>query len=154
MHPHQRILLVDDEMLIRKICARVLRDFGYLTQTAEDGVAAWKSLQSNVYDLLITDQNMPKVSGVELVEKVRSANMALPVILISGALPTGQLDKNPWLKGVATLAKPFTGDELLGTVQRVLREGRVPHEQIESLPIFSQGNFGNRANVVSNHGCP
>ena len=57
----KRILVVDDEMLIRKICARVLRDFGYLTETAEDGLAAWKALQANVYNLLITDNNMPKV---------------------------------------------------------------------------------------------
>ena len=94
-------------MLIRKLCTRVLRDFGYQTETANDGAAAWKALQANVYDLLITDNNMPRVSGVELVKKVRSARMALPVILVSGNLPTGELESNPWLQPVATLAKPF-----------------------------------------------
>jgi DNA-binding response OmpR family regulator len=133
-----RILLADDEMLIRKLCTRVLRDFGYQTETANDGAAAWKALQGNVYDLLITDNNMPKVSGVELVKKVRSANMTLPVILISGNLPTGELDRNPCLQDVATLAKPFAGEELLGTVERVLRENAMTREQTESLPIFSQ----------------
>ena len=144
-----RILLVDDEMLIRKLCTRVLRDFGYQTETANDGAAAWKALQANVYDLLITDNNMPKVSGVELDKKVRSARMALPVILVSGNLPTGELDRNPWLRPVATLAKPFAGEELLGTVERVLREIAMTREQIESLPIFSQGNLDLRAHVVS-----
>jgi DNA-binding response OmpR family regulator len=118
----QRILLVDDEVLIRKLCARVLNCFGYQTDTANDGAAAWKALQSKDYDLLITDNNMPRVSGVELVKKVRSAQMSLPVILVSGNLPSGELNRNPWLQGVATLAKPFTGDELLGTVNSVLRE--------------------------------
>jgi DNA-binding response OmpR family regulator len=116
--------LVDDDALIRDICARVLRCFGYETETAKDGAAAWKTLQVYSYDLLITDNNMPKVSGVELVKKVRSAHMSLPVILASGNLPTGELDRNPWLQPVATLAKPFTGDELLGTVVRSLARKR------------------------------
>jgi DNA-binding NtrC family response regulator len=149
----QRVLLVDDEILIRHVCARVLRSFGYQTETANDGAAAWKALQANIYDLLITDNNMPRVSGVELVKKVRSAHMALPVILVSGDLPTRELDDNPWLQPVATLAKPFTGEELLGTVKRVLCEsGDITGEKIESRPIFSQGKLGHRAHVLSNHG--
>ena len=147
-----RILLVDDDVLIRQICARVLRCFGYQTETANDGAAAWRVLQANVYDLLITDNNMPKVSGVELVKKVRSAHMALPIIMASGNLPTGDLERNPWLEHVATLAKPFTGDELLGTVKKVLRESDITGEQTEPLPIFSQGKIGPRAHVVSNRG--
>jgi DNA-binding response OmpR family regulator len=148
-----RILLVDDEVLICQVCTRVLRDFGYQTETANDGAAAWKALQASAYDLLITDDNVPEVSGVELVKKVRSARMALPVILVSGNLPTGELDSKPWLEPIATLAKPFTGDELLATVRMVLRESRFIREQIESLPLFRQGKFGHRAPVVSNHGC-
>jgi len=150
--PAKRILLVDDDALIREICARVLRCFGYETETAKDGATAWKALRVYSYDLLITDNNMPKVSGVELVKKVRSAHMSLPVILASGNLPTGELDRNPWLQPVATLAKPFTGDELLGAVKEVLRESNLASEQTESLPIFTQGQFGDRAPVVSNHG--
>ena len=82
---------------------------------------------------------MPNVSGVDLVKKVRSAHMTLPVILASGDLPTRELARNPWLQPVATLAKPFTGEELLGTVKKVLREADRAREQTESLPIFSQG---------------
>jgi DNA-binding response OmpR family regulator len=147
-----RILLVDDDALVRQLCAQVLRCFGYQTETAKDGALAWKALQAKSFDLLITDNNMPKVSGVELVKKVRSAHMALPVILVSGTLPTEELDRDRWLQPVATLAKPFTGNELRGTVRRVLRESAVTREQTESSPIFSQGKLGNRAPVVSNHG--
>jgi DNA-binding response OmpR family regulator len=149
-----RILLVDDEVLICQVCTRVLRDVGYQTETAKDGAVAWKALQAKSFDLLITDNNMPRVSGVELVKKVRSAHMALPVIMVSGNLPTRELDRNPWLQPVATLAKPFTGDELLGTVKKVLRESDNTHGQTESLPIFTAGNFGPRAHVVSNPGRP
>jgi len=83
---------------------------------AEDGEAGWEALHANRYDLLITDNSMPKISGVELVQKVRSARMALPVIMASAALPAEGL--NLQLDGV--LLKPFSGDELLGTVKKVL----------------------------------
>ena len=138
--PLQRILVVDDDVLIRQICARVLSRFGYQTKTAQDGAAAWKALRANGYDLLITDNNMPKVSGVELVKKVRSAHMTLPVILASGNLPMRELARNPWLQPVATLAKPFTGDELLGTVEKVLREADNAREQIEPLLSSAKEN--------------
>ena len=81
--PPKRILMVDDDVLIRQIFAQVLSFFGYQTETAEDGAVAWEALQANGYDVLVTDNNMPKVSGVELVKKVRSAHMALPVVLMS-----------------------------------------------------------------------
>ena len=120
-----RILVVDDDVNLRQINAEVLRRGGYQTETAADGAAAWEALQANSYDLLITDNSMPKVSGVELVKKVRSARMTLPVILASGALPTEVLDRNPWLQPVATLVKPFTGGQLLETVNEVLAQPTV-----------------------------
>ena len=147
-----RILLVDDDTLVRKLCAQFLRCFGYQTETAKDGAVAWKALQAKSFDLLITDNNMPKVSGLELVKKVRSAHMALPVILVSGNLPMVELNRDRWLQPVATLAKPFTGEKLVGTVKRVMRKSAIAREQTGSLPIFSQGKLGHRAKVVSNHG--
>jgi len=92
----------------------------------------WQALQANVYDLLITYNNMPNISGIELVKKVRSAHLALPIIMASGSIPTGELDRNPWLQPVATLAKPFTGDELLATVKRALGESIITREPLES----------------------
>jgi DNA-binding NtrC family response regulator len=118
--PANRILVVDDDVNLRQINAEALRRVGFQTETAADGAAAWEALQANSYDLLITDNSMPKVSGVELVKKVRSAHMTLPVILASGTLPTEELERNPWLQPVATLVKPFTGGQLLETVNQVL----------------------------------
>jgi DNA-binding NtrC family response regulator len=150
--PCKRILLVDDDARIRQLCAQVLRCFGYQTETAKDGAVAWKALQAKSFDLLITDINIPKVSGIGLVKKVRSAHMAMPVILVSGNFPTGELNRNRWLQPVATLATPFTSNKLVGTVKKVLHETQSAREQIESPPTFSQGKFGHRAHVVSDHG--
>jgi hypothetical protein len=55
---------------------------------------------------------------------------------------------------VATLAKPYTDDELLRTVKKVLHEADGARKQIEPLPIFNQGKLGNEGPVVSNPGCP
>lgn len=113
--PTYRILVVDDDIQIRRFVVRVLTTSGYRVDTAEDGAIGWHSLHGNSYDLLITDHQMPKVTGVELVRAVRSARMT------SGAIPTAALEKDPSLRIVATLPKPFTVEELLGTVRKVLR---------------------------------
>jgi DNA-binding NtrC family response regulator len=123
--------VVEDDVDIRRMNAQVLSGFGYQIETAEDGAEAWEALQANGYDLLITDNNMPKVSGVELVKMVRSAHMTLPVVLASGTIPTEALNGNSSLQIAATLLKPFRVEELLALVTKVLRETDRVREQIE-----------------------
>jgi PleD family two-component response regulator len=65
----QRVVVVEDEHDLRQLTAEVLIDAGYQVDVAEDGATAWAALQLSKYDLLITDQFMPKVSGVELPKK-------------------------------------------------------------------------------------
>jgi DNA-binding response OmpR family regulator len=129
-NPPRRILVVDDDISIRQLSTEVLIHHGYDVDAAEDGAVAWNTLQHNSYDLLVTDHNMPKVSGVELLKKLRAARIALPVILVSGAIPTEELNRHPRLQLEATLPKPFTGDELLGVVKEVLRATDDVREQI------------------------
>ncbi len=118
--PTVRILLVDDDASVLRVYGTMLRRSGFETETAADGAAAWEAIQAKGYDLLITDHDMPKVKGLDLVKKVRSARLTLPIILASGALPMEELYRNAWLQPVATLAKPFSGRMLLDTVTQVL----------------------------------
>ena len=120
MFPAKRILVVDDEMLIREVNAGILSRSGYQTDTAEDGEAAWKALQTNRYDLLITDNNMPKVSGLDLIKKLHAAHIVLPVILVSGTIPSGAWDRQACPQIAAALPKPVSVKELVGTVEKVL----------------------------------
>src|ERR1700728_686053 len=87
-NPPCRILLVDDDSHLLELNAVALIRFGYDVDTAEDGAAAWQALHDiNIsYDLLITDNKMPKVTGLELIKKMRSEEMTLPVILASGTI--------------------------------------------------------------------
>jgi two-component system alkaline phosphatase synthesis response regulator PhoP len=120
--PAHRILVVEDEPMIRHLNAKMLMDAGYQVDTAEDGAVAWDRLQLRSFDLVITDNSMPKVTGLELIEKVRSAGMALPVIMATGALPEESFTLSPWLQPAATVIKPYTCAEFLGAVKNVLCE--------------------------------
>jgi CitB family two-component system response regulator MalR len=121
LKPARRILVVEDDEVIRCLNAEVLAHSGYHVDAAEDGAAAWDTLQRNRYDLLVTDNDMPKVSGVELLHKLHAAHMALPVIMATGKLPADEFTQCPWLQPAALLIKPYSFNELLGTVRNVLR---------------------------------
>lgn len=118
--PLHRILVIEDDAIIRKLNARVLAHSGYQVDAAEDGAIGWEALLANNFDLLITDHDMPRLSGLELVKKARFAHMTLPIILATGTLPEKELGRHPWLQITATLLKPFSPEQLLETVKKVL----------------------------------
>jgi DNA-binding response OmpR family regulator len=133
-----RILLVEDDISIRKFSSMMLIQSGYHVDAAEDGAAGWEALQASNYDLLITDNNMPKVSGIELVKMLRSAWMTLPVVMASGTPPAEALNGDSSLQLAATLLKPFTMDELLETVKKVLRRSEVAPRPTVSFPAMAE----------------
>ncbi len=115
---NQRILVVEDDEIIRAIVAHAIAQLGYEVDTAENGEIGWEKLNAHNYDLLITDNNMPRLTGLELVQLLRSASMLLPVILASGG--TSHID--PALQITATLPKPFYTEQLVKIVREVLRQ--------------------------------
>jgi two-component system alkaline phosphatase synthesis response regulator PhoP len=134
-NPRPRILVVEGDSLIRKLNRAALTECGYHVDIAEDGAAAWAALQLNSYDLMITDNGMPKVSGIDLLKKLHAAHMALPVIMATGSLPQEEFAQSPWLHPAATLLKPYTLAELLGTVKDVLQAAANACEKITLPPL-------------------
>ena len=118
--PPRCILVVEDEPDIRLLCAVGLEKAGYCVETANDGAAGWDALQAKHYDLLITDNSMPKITGLELLEKIHAARISLPVIMATGTVPTETFARNPWLQPAATLHKPHTFLDLLVKVKEIL----------------------------------
>ena len=116
-----RILVVDDDNNTRQQSVDVLVGSGYDVEGVKDGAAGWDALQVNDYDLVVTDNKMPKMTGLEMIAKLRAARRVVPVIMATGLLPTEEFTRKPWLKPDATLQRPFTNDELLETVRYVLR---------------------------------
>ena len=119
-NPPKRILVVDDELLLRQIYTEVLTHADYEVDTVEDGAVAWDALQVKGYDLLITDNNMPKVTGVDLLKKIHAACMTLPVIMATGTYPDEEFTRYPWLQPAAMLLKPYSIVEFLEAVKEVL----------------------------------
>jgi len=136
-NPPCRILLVDDDIYIRELYAEVLTRSGYGVDIAKDGADAWTALNNTSYDLLITDHKMPGMTGLELIKKLRSENMTLPVILASATVPTEELKRHSWLQVDATLSKPFSFEELLDTVRKVLHAADSTRIRVETdFPII------------------
>lgn len=132
--PRPQILVVDEDSDLRKLYAEVLTRSGYRVHAVEDGAAGWKALKASSYSLLITEHNLPVLTGVELVKMVRAARMDLPVVMAAEQLPTHALARYPSLQLAAILPKPFYLSELLETVRTVLRATGHSSEKFIPLP--------------------
>lgn len=111
------ILVVDDDVWIRDGITQLLLREGYLVSTAEDGEAAYSVLCRAPVDLLITDEDMPRLHGIELLRRIRREKYTLPAILISGCLPWDTPDLEELLNPGVALEKPFNFTQLLGEVR-------------------------------------
>lgn len=120
----RRILLADDNADVREISAVLLRRAGYAVDTAADGEAAWQAFTASPYDLLVTDNHMPGLSGLELIERVRALPSPVPVILASGTPGRSASSPEPRRGVAAVLPKPFVWSHLLETVAQVLEGTR------------------------------
>lgn len=132
-NPPRRILVVDGNRDILELNTEVLIRHGFHADAASDGADAWHSLNANKYDLLITDHNMPNMTGFELLKLLHGTLMALPVIMATGSVPRQEFKRYPWLLPSDILIKPYTVAELLGKVTEVLGAPGAAREQL-ALP--------------------
>ena len=116
----QRILVAEDDPIICRLVAGVLEEEGFAVDVAFDGEQAWETLLNDHYDLLVTDNDMPQLTGLELIERIRGAGMTMPVIVASGSFSVESVSDHPQLKIAAVLPKPFGRFQLLNTVKSVL----------------------------------
>jgi DNA-binding response OmpR family regulator len=134
------ILLVDDDPAVRGTVAFLLEGAGYRVGCAADGEAGWHALCADGSDLLITDHEMPKLTGLELLRRVRAVSHDLPAILMSGCPPRGEVDLESLLQPGAVLPKPFSVAALLATVQELLHGSLAgpPADQGAGWPLASR----------------
>ena len=79
-----KILIIDDEKAIRKTLIEILNFEGYKTDEASDGEEGLKKFSEKTYDLVLCDIKMPKLDGIEFLEKAKMLNADVPIIMISG----------------------------------------------------------------------
>jgi CheY-like chemotaxis protein len=120
---HETLLVVEDEPAVGEIMALLLRDLGYNVITAENGEAAERAIAEceREIDLVLTDLNMPRMNGRELLERLSRNNPRVRVILTSGDQDLLDEEKEQSLE-VDFLPKPFTRQGLAEKVRTVLEK--------------------------------
>ncbi len=133
----ERILVVDDEEIIRESLTFVLKKEGYIVQEAENGLVAYNKLLEDTYDMVITDLEMPEMKGIELVEEIKKLNIQTSVIIITAF---GSLDTaiSALRNGASDyLLKPIEFDELLIKIRRLfdvknlMLENRILRKEVQ-----------------------
>lgn len=110
------VLVADDDPNLRRLIAAVLTGAGFEVRTVSDGEQAWEAVCREPYDLLVTDNEMPRLSGLNLIQRMRAVGLHLPVLIASGTLSAESAHDVPQLQIAAVLIKPFRIAELLDAV--------------------------------------
>lgn len=113
-----RILVVEDDIQLRRAMCRALERRGHAVESADDGLAGWQLIQAAhpPFDLVITDSRMPRMPGRVLVAMVHERFPELRILRVSGA--DGESEAVPG--NVRMLGKPFSLEELAAAVERAL----------------------------------
>lgn len=116
-----KILLVEDDPNIVCSLLPALKEAGYIAGTATDGERGYFSAQTDEYDLIIMDYNLPKLNGYEIIRKMRDAGLLTPIIMLT---VRNELEEKIKLLNTGAddyMTKPFSLSELLARIKTILR---------------------------------
>ncbi|OOL34708.1 response regulator [Pseudomonas sp. FSL W5-0299] len=122
MNKNMKILIVDDFSTMRRIIKNLLRDLGFTnTYEADDGTTALPMLKNGSFDFLITDWNMPGMSGIDLLSYVRADDRIkhLPVLIVTAEAKREQIIKAAQAGVNGYVIKPFTAQVLKGKIEKI-----------------------------------
>lgn len=134
-----RILVVDDEQVIREILADFLSMEGFWVRTAEDGSAALVELSRTHYDLVLSDLKMPNMGGLELLEAIRKHTPNVVTVIMTG-FGTVETAIDAMKRGAYDyILKPFKVEEVVHTIRRGLEKQKLQAENLrlkEALSLY------------------
>jgi two-component system OmpR family response regulator len=119
----RQVLVIDDDADVCEMVARTVAKAGFGVDTAHDGEEGWKALCVTKYDLVITDHHMPGLTGLKLIERLRSVSVEPPCILISGAIPGSEPALRRIVHPDAILEKPFSPCALIERIYDIMLHG-------------------------------
>jgi two-component system chemotaxis sensor kinase CheA len=120
-HAAPSVLCAEDDPLLREIVKHILKSAGFEVAAARDGQEAWEKLNTGSYDALVTDNQMPGLTGLQLAMRLRRAGWILPVIMVSGTLPSPDELELAGISENAALPKPVIPDQLILAVHQCLQ---------------------------------
>jgi two-component system response regulator VicR len=118
-----KILIVDDEPLIRDALAFKLTKAGYTVETADDGEKAIEKIDNEKYDIVISDVMMPFISGFELLKILKERGSQAPVLLLTSLNSENAVLKDFDLGADDYMTKPFSPEELSSRIKKMLKKG-------------------------------
>jgi DNA-binding NtrC family response regulator len=130
MNSEKKLLVIDDEPVIREGVRRILESGSYHVETFSSGIAALERIKQEAFDLVITDLKMPGMSGMEVLKAIKEIQPDLPVIFITGYSSVDSAVEVMKLGAVDYIAKPFTPEEMLSTVKLALEQRVVALEDL------------------------
>ena len=122
MNKDMKILVVDDFSTMRRIIKNLLSELGFTNMSeADDGKTAWPMLQNGGFDFLVTDWNMPGMTGLELLKQVRADDSlkTLPVLLVTAESKREQIVEAAQAGVNGYIVKPFTAKTLKEKIDRI-----------------------------------
>jgi two-component system, chemotaxis family, chemotaxis protein CheY len=129
--PSTRFLVVDDFSTMRRIVRNLLKELGYTSvEEAEDGAAALQRLRGERFDFVVSDWNMPNMTGLQLLQAMRAdaSLKSLPVLMITAEARKENIIEAAQAGANGYIVKPFTAatlDEKLAKIFKNLEKGRV-----------------------------
>lgn len=118
------ILCIDDSASIRQMLSFTLKTAGYEVLDAADGAEGLEKSKHNTIDLVITDQNMPKMDGITLIKELRAMPQyaKTPILMLTTESSTEMKEQGRQAKATGWLVKPFDPKKLIEVVKKVLGE--------------------------------
>lgn len=118
----KRIMTVDDSATIRQMLSFTLQDAGYEVIEASNGIEALEKFETESVQMLITDLNMPRMDGIELIRQVRKTpgNRFIPIIMLTTESDEQKKQAGKTAGASGWIVKPFKPEQLLRVVKMVL----------------------------------
>lgn len=117
----KRIILIEDDALVKESIEDILMIGGYDVETAENGEVGYQKIKENLPDLVISDVMMPKMDGFELITRLQNESVEVPFLFLSAKSREDDMVKGLKLGADDYLVKPFNNAELLQKVEELLQ---------------------------------
>jgi two-component system response regulator AtoC len=127
--PNEKVLIVDDEKLIRWSVRRQMEEWGYATLEAESGTGGLAQIRAEAPDLILLDVRLPDLSGIEVLREIKQNNLSIPVIMITGDPQLDDIKTAIKLGALDFVKKPLDFDELQITIANAIDRSRLRSER-------------------------